>query len=146
MKPYKRSTVLRAVQPKEGTILQAILHLLSVHPKVAWAKRMNTGALPVQERFLRFGFKGCSDIIGMLKDGRFLALEVKRPGKLATKDQQLFIDRVNRHHGLGACVHSIEEADAVLKHGTPSLLQATWVVRTTPLYPRDPLDALAPTD
>ena len=121
---YNRSTVLRAVQPKEATILQAILHLLSVHPRVAWAKRFNTGAMPIQDRFMRFGFRGCSDILGQLKDGRFLALEVKRPGKVTTKDQQLFLDRVNRHHGLAACVHSLEEVDAVLKHGTTSLLTA----------------------
>ncbi len=121
---YKRSTVLRAVQPKEATIQAGILRMLRGHAKVAWAHRVNTGAAKLKGFYVRFGWVGCSDIIGQLMDGRFLALEVKKPRENPTKPQQLFIERVNRHGGLAACVHSLEEVDAVLKHGTPSLLTA----------------------
>ncbi len=126
---YKRSTILRAVQPKEGDIQGEVLRFLRSHVKVAWARRVNTGAAKLKGFYVRFGWVGCSDIIGQLTDGRFLALEVKKPNKVTTKDQQLFLDRVNRHNGLAACVHSLEEVDAVLKNGKPNPLEAAWPVR-----------------
>ena len=44
--------------------------------------------------------KGISDIIGIYK-GRFLAIEVKRPGLKPSEHQQAFIDRVNEEGGIG---------------------------------------------
>lgn len=116
----------------EGTVLQAILRLLRVHPKVAWAQRINTGAAKLKGFYVRFGFIGCSDIIGQLRDGRLLAFEVKLLGEKPSKDQQLFLDKVNRHNGLAACVHSIEEADEALKGwraiDRPTMAEQTRVV------------------
>lgn len=85
---------------KESDVLSACLHLLSVHPAVAWAARMNTGAYEVDGRYVRFGFVGCSDIMGQMKDGRLLAFECKRPGGKLTWEQEAFLDRVRRHKGL----------------------------------------------
>ena len=44
--------------------------------------------------------KGIADILGVYK-GRFLAIEVKRPGLKPTADQQAFIDNVNEAGGIG---------------------------------------------
>lgn len=73
-----------------------------------------------------FSQEGISDILGVracysqtykngkwenvdLVCGRFLAIEVKRPGFMPTPAQQRFIDNINDMGGLGVCVHSLEE-------------------------------------
>ena len=61
----------------EAAALVEVLKALRTHPAVAWAERMNTGAATVEGRFIRFGFKGCPDVLGQLKDGRLLGVEVK---------------------------------------------------------------------
>lgn len=39
--------------------------------------RQNTGAVKIEERFIRFGLKGAPDILGMIR-GRFIGIEAKR--------------------------------------------------------------------
>ena len=51
---------------------------------------------------------GISDIIGIYK-GRYLAIEIKRPGLSPTDKQQAFLERVYDEGGLAVCVHSWEE-------------------------------------
>lgn len=61
---------------------------------------------------------GSADLIGMLApQGRFLALEVKRPGEKPTREQELFLELVRKSGGVAAVVHSVEEALAVVGPG-----------------------------
>jgi hypothetical protein len=100
---------------RESTILEAVLRLVRVHPKVAWVRRMNTGAVQMRGvRFMRFGFVGCSDLIGQLKDGRFLAIEIKAPAGRLTVEQAEFLDRVKRHFGVSGVARSIDDAMKLL--------------------------------
>ena len=51
--------------PYERDVQAAIIELLERHPRVAWAYRMNTGAVEREneegkKRFIKFAFKGCS--------------------------------------------------------------------------------------
>lgn len=107
-----------APAPYEADVLAAILEYLSLCRRVAWFKRMNVGGA-LQEnsdgshRYIAFAFKGCSDIIGQMKDGRFLAIECKRPGKNATPDQWQFLCEVNRANGIGIVATSIEDVRRV---------------------------------
>jgi Holliday junction resolvase len=57
--------------------------------------------------------QGIPDIIGCYL-GRFLALEVKRPGKDATPLQAHTIERIIRSGGISGVIHSVEEAEAFL--------------------------------
>lgn len=59
--------------------------------------------------------KGISDILGIYK-GRFLAIEVKKPGGKPSQHQKEFLDEVNRHGGIGFVARSAEE---VAKGGLP---------------------------
>jgi len=61
----------------ERDVLRAGLQLLRVHPLVAWASRINSGAVEnANGQFVRFNqIAGCSDIVGLMKTGHFLALE-----------------------------------------------------------------------
>jgi hypothetical protein len=47
----------------------------------------------------------------MPKTGRFLAIEVKRPGGKATPEQQQFIDTINQAGGLAFVARSVEEVE-----------------------------------
>jgi len=77
---------------------------------------MNVGAATDSTgRLVRFGFPGLSDIIGQLADGRFLAVEVKRPGKNPTETQKAFLDRVAKYSGVAYTVHSVDELDKFIK-------------------------------
>jgi hypothetical protein len=90
----------------EAEVLRESLDLLRAHPHVAWAQRLNTGAGKLQypngdaSRFIRFGFPGLSDIIGMLRDGRFLAVECKLRPKKPSDDQRAFLDAVTGANGM----------------------------------------------
>lgn len=84
----------------EAAALTEVLKALRTHPNVAWVERMNSGAFKAGNRFIRFGFAGCPDVIGMLRDGRFLGVEVKAPNGKLRPEQQLFIELVNNHGGV----------------------------------------------
>lgn len=102
-RPY-RTAIRTGLQLTERQVLRACLNALQVHPKVAFAWRQNVGAFVENARTIRFAFKGCSDILGCLKGGRWLAVECKASGATATENQQAFLDRVNESGGLGICV------------------------------------------
>lgn len=108
-------------KPSERQIQAAVLAYLGHHRHVAWVHRMNTGAMTVPEtktskrRFVRFAFPGCADVLGQLKTGEILAIEVKKPGKKATEQQVSFIERVNTHGGCAGVVSSIEDVEALLE-------------------------------
>lgn len=110
----------------EGMVLKQCLQFLSYHPKVAWAHRMNSGARTKEKdgkkgRPIRFSFPGMSDIIGQLTDGRFLAVEVKRPeyaygekkdcAKKLSRHQELFLMQVEEANGCACVVDCIEDLE-----------------------------------
>lgn len=84
----------------EAAALMEVLKALRHHPAIAWAERQNTGAAQVGGRFVRFGWRGCSDVIGMLKDGRLLAVEVKAPSGKLRAEQAEFLSLVRRFGGV----------------------------------------------
>ena len=85
---------------KEAAALMEILMALNAHPAVAWCERMNSGAARMGGRFVRFGFKGCPDVLGQLKDGRLLGVEVKGPTGRLRPEQVVFLERVRGAGGV----------------------------------------------
>ena len=81
-----------------------------------WVARMNSGMFkvgePGNERWVRAAFKGCSDILGQLRDGRLLAVECKRNGEQPTPDQQAFLLHVAAHAGVAFVARSIDDVMA----------------------------------
>ena len=108
---------LKVLEPSESSIQAAILRFLRVCRAVAWAERFNTGAMKqetkdartgkLKRRFVRFAFPGCSDILGQMKDGRFLAIEVKTSTGRATEEQEAFLQRVAEHGGVAILARSL---------------------------------------
>lgn len=104
-----------APKPREADIQRAILDYLRAHPRVSWRARMNTGAATTESGgFIRFAFRGCPDVIGMLRDGRFFAVEVKRPGGKPSTEQAAFVERVNEHGGLACVAYSVHDVERLL--------------------------------
>ena len=50
---------------------------------------------------MRFDWPGCSDVLGQLRNGRFLAVEVKGPTGTLRPEQAVFLERINGAGGVG---------------------------------------------
>lgn len=85
--------------------------------------RTNSGGMRLKnrngsDRYVRFNNQqGCADLIVCLR-GRFVAVEVKRPGNRPTANQELFAERVHRAQGVAVVASSVEElAEQLQQHG-----------------------------
>lgn len=97
---FETAPAHRTNERAEAAALVEVLQALRGNAAVAWVERQNTGAARVGERFIRFGWRGCSDLLGMLKDGRLLAVEVKAPGGQLRPEQREFLSLVQRFGGV----------------------------------------------
>jgi hypothetical protein len=95
MTPTKRTN-----DRPEAAALCEVLKALKAHPAVSWCERMNSGAARVGGRFIRFGFTGCPDVLGMLRDGRLLGVEVKAAKGKLRPEQAVFLERVRAGGGV----------------------------------------------
>jgi len=78
----------------EAGALREVLQALTAHPAVAWCERMNSGAARIGKRFVRFGWPGCPDVLGQLKDGRLIGVEVKAAKGKLRPEQAVFLERI----------------------------------------------------
>lgn len=65
---------------------------------------------------MRYSFKGCSDILGQMKDNKFLAVEVKSVRGRLTEYQSQFINKVNQSGGLALVVRSLDDLQNALNN------------------------------
>ena len=84
----------------EAAALVEVLKALRAHPAVVWCERMNSGAANVGGRFVRFGWPGCPDVLGQLRDGRLLGVEVKSPAGKLRPEQAVFLERIRGAGGV----------------------------------------------
>jgi hypothetical protein len=101
----------------EKEILRQCAELLALIGAFVW--RANSGAVSFGEgdarRYVRFnGAPGCSDLVGLLPGGRFIAVETKREGKGPTKKQAAFLAKVRAAGGLAVIADSLDELRAAL--------------------------------
>ncbi len=97
---------------KENEIQKTIIDYLLLNQIFCW--RNNTGVARYQDRngesrFIKYGKVGSSDIIGILPDGRFLAIEVKAPGKEPTERQAEFLQSIAENNGVAIVATSLNE-------------------------------------
>jgi hypothetical protein len=99
----------------EQGIQNSILKVLRLDRRVAWVARINTGAYKTPDgRFIRYGFPGCPDLIGQMRDGRLLAIECKADGGRLTADQAAALETIRANNGVCGVARSVEEALALL--------------------------------
>ncbi len=99
----------RNTYPSEATVLAHVLLALKYHPCVAMVWRVNSGAVKTDERFIRYGFVGCSDILGILKGGRLLAVECKSAKGRLTVAQQSFLEVITKAGGLAIVARGVDD-------------------------------------
>jgi len=116
---------------KEAEIVAAISELLSRHPRVLIAIRMNSGAASYEastgryapvwfHRFLRYPEKmRMPDFIGWLIDGRPFAIEAKRPTWTRPRDdrereQAIYLEAIRKIGGIGIFATSADQVAAAL--------------------------------
>lgn len=97
---------------KESEVQRQILIYLEYSKNLVpifW--RQNAGAIKTENRYIKLGKAGVSDIIGILWDGRFLAIEVKTPQrrKNVSPAQEEFLNGVNKAGGVGFVATDIND-------------------------------------
>ena len=93
----------------EAAALLEVLKALNTHPAVAWCERMNSGAARIGARFVRFGFKGCPDVLGQLRDGRLLGVEVKAKTGRLRPEQTIFLERIRGAGGVAFVARDLRD-------------------------------------
>ena len=99
----------------EAAALLEVLKTLRSHPAVAWCERQNSGAYKDGSRFIRYGWPGCSDVLGQLKDGRFLAVEVKSATGRLRPEQAAFLELVAAAGGVAFVARNCADVVRELK-------------------------------
>jgi hypothetical protein len=103
-----------SVRVTEADVMRDIDQVLSAYHIFHW--RNNTGVTRIGRRFIRFGYPGSSDWLGICRDGRFLAVECKRPrdGRL-TEKQRDFLACINNAGGVAVVVTGVDDLLKKLK-------------------------------
>ena len=104
-KPRKpRPFRLTPPEPLESQVQKQIGDFLDWCPDVPlwWRQNVAAGQLVKEDgtltQWMRFGFVGCPDILGYLRDGTMLMIEVKKPSvKKARTEQQNCIEQAQRY-------------------------------------------------
>ena len=109
--PVKRSN-----DRPEAAALVEVMKALKAHPAVVWCERMNSGAAKVGNRFIRFGWPGCPDVLGQLRDGRLLGVEVKSPTGKLRPEQAVFLDRIRGAGGVAFVARDCRDVLRELGH------------------------------
>ena len=98
--------------PTEKHISQQCMDWLSLWG--AFPIRVNSGAFAGihsngKKRFFRFNDQpGCSDCLCVMPDGRFAAIEFKRPGGKPRPDQVSFLDAIRKRGGVAIVADSLD--------------------------------------
>jgi hypothetical protein len=97
----------------ERDVLHEIREALGCEPGLVLWRNAQTGGA-IEGRWTRGGLgEGSPDLIGIL-DGRFVALEVKRPGQRAREAQEAWLALVRARGGFAAVVDGVEAARAAI--------------------------------
>lgn len=103
-------------EPKETQIVNSCISYLIIAGHYVW--RNNSGFFKhdyttkagIQKRsIMRAGVRGSSDILGISKTGRFIAVECKRKGNKPTPQQALFLDEIKARGGYAVVAYSIDD-------------------------------------
>jgi hypothetical protein len=119
--PKKRAPAKPGGEPSEADILRAIMALLKHHPRVAQCWRQNSGTFQERNRdgsvrYIRANTqKGMSDIMGVLKDGRTLAIEVKSRNGRMRPGQEEFLATIRQAGGVAGVCRSVDDAVRLLE-------------------------------
>lgn len=102
----------------ETQLVRLCINYLLVKGHYVW--RNNTGVTRSQytnksgqtsDRVWRAGIRGSSDILGLSKDGRFIAVECKIKPNKTTSIQDAFLDEITLHHGYAIVAYDVDDLE-----------------------------------
>lgn len=98
---------------KEQVLVNQVLAYLKLKGHYVW--RQNTGSMYSKDnRFVRFGFKGVSDVIGIALDGRMIAIECKVGKNKPTQFQEDFLAEIEKRGGYAILCYSLDDIESIL--------------------------------
>jgi hypothetical protein len=111
---------MKSFVPTEAEVQKSCLAILAARGVLAWRSNSRVFRVPGvggRERLMRAGLgKASADLIGILPDGRFVAVECKREGEKPTAEQVAWLTRVNLQGGLAFWVDHSWRIEQVLMH------------------------------
>lgn len=105
----------------ETALVNLIKNYLLIKGHYVW--RNNTGAMKLQsinkrgiksDRFFRAGMTGSSDIIGIAKDGKFIAVECKIKPNKPTLLQNEFLQNIKDRGGYAIVAYDLCDVEVLL--------------------------------
>ena len=93
----------------ENKVVQACLRWLKDRNIFAW--RNNTGTAWIGDRPIRYGLVGSADILGLLPDGRFLAVECKSEKGRQSDTQKTFEENITTNKGVYVLAYSAADLE-----------------------------------
>ena len=98
----------------EGRVKAEVLRYLEQRGFFAWNNA--TGCVRIApDRWIHFGKKGSADIIGILPDGKFLAVECKSKNGRIAPEHKAFLEKVRGLGGVAIVARSFRELDTALR-------------------------------
>ena len=114
--PVPKVSSRRKRKPKterEAPVVRDCLKWLHARGIFAW--RNNTGTAWIGEQPVTFGYPGSGDILGILPDGRLLAVECKSPTGTQSAKQKEFQAKIEANHGVYILARNVGELERWLK-------------------------------
>ncbi len=102
---------------KESDIQSEIMIALGEHPNVAWVYVTTTGTFKGLKGGAKYkiGIPGMPDIIGQMRDGTLLGIEVKKPGHIPTPKQHEFLNMIDKNGGVAGWCDNVNDALKILE-------------------------------
>jgi hypothetical protein len=103
---------MKLTYKSEKEVVNSIIHYLIGKGHLVW--RVNAGmsektSTKGKRYMIRLAPKGTSDIIGVAKDGRFIAVECKYGSNKTSMFQDMFLEDVRKRGGYAVVAYGIED-------------------------------------
>jgi hypothetical protein len=97
----------------ENRVKRECFDYLKIRRIYCWSNP--SGAVQIRPgKFMSFGLKGSSDILGCLPGGRFLAVEVKAERGRLSPEQRQFLEDIKALGGMAVVARSCRDIEAAL--------------------------------
>jgi len=119
------------ISKSETTLVKQIIQYLNYRGCYVW--RQNTGGNKseykyktgwrkgkTQSRFIHYGFKGISDIVGVAPDGKGIFIECKIGSNKPTQFQKDFLESVDSRGAIALCVWDFEAVEKYFDEHYPT--------------------------
>jgi hypothetical protein len=94
-----------SLEQHEELVKEILLTISKTQLARAWENK--TGAAYRRKQLIYYGLKGSADILGILADGRFLAIECKTGKARQTKEQRNFQRMIETFNGVYIIARSV---------------------------------------